>query len=198
MVSTSRWEDLHSTEQHILFTILKITKHSYYQFYVHYLIHFNVLLVSGLLYFVSSVVNPILYNVLSKKYRTAFKRTLCQCWPKSGYTNDMSVYKSSRSCGTSVTIYTNHKLLPKEKSRILNSDSEIVHSALQEHHTYVIFVYKEHLQTGTHLAYCDCELKCTTIDRIYHCIYKLWNIVKDIEGISQTCLIRQSRHATLC
>ncbi|XP_048240428.1 neuropeptides capa receptor-like isoform X1 [Haliotis rufescens] len=86
--------------------------------------------ISGLLYFVSSVVNPILYNVLSKKYRTAFKRTLCQCWPKSGYTNDMSVYKSSRSCGTSVTIYTNHKLLPKEKSRILNSDSEIVHSAL--------------------------------------------------------------------
>ncbi|ESO84041.1 hypothetical protein LOTGIDRAFT_91538, partial [Lottia gigantea] len=35
--------------------------------------------VSGVLYFVSSTVNPILYNVMSRKYRQAFKRTLCRC-----------------------------------------------------------------------------------------------------------------------
>ncbi|XP_052236278.1 pyrokinin-1 receptor-like [Dreissena polymorpha] len=34
---------------------------------------------SGLLYFVSSTVNPILYNVLCKKFRIAFKRTMCRC-----------------------------------------------------------------------------------------------------------------------
>ncbi|XP_064594485.1 pyrokinin-1 receptor-like isoform X2 [Liolophura sinensis] len=35
--------------------------------------------VSGILYFFSSTVNPILYNLLSRKYRQAFKRTLCRC-----------------------------------------------------------------------------------------------------------------------
>lgn len=35
--------------------------------------------VSGVLYFFSCTVNPILYNVLSRKFRRAFKRTLCRC-----------------------------------------------------------------------------------------------------------------------
>ena len=35
--------------------------------------------VSGILYFVSSTVNPILYNVMSLKYRKAFRSTLCLC-----------------------------------------------------------------------------------------------------------------------
>ncbi len=34
---------------------------------------------TGVLYFVSSTVNPILYNLMSKKYRKAFKDTLCKC-----------------------------------------------------------------------------------------------------------------------
>ena len=34
--------------------------------------------VSGILYYVSSVINPILYSTMSAKYRTAFKRTLCR------------------------------------------------------------------------------------------------------------------------
>ncbi|WAR06771.1 CAPAR-like protein [Mya arenaria] len=35
--------------------------------------------ISGVLYFVSSTVNPILYNVMSKRYREAFKDTICHC-----------------------------------------------------------------------------------------------------------------------
>ncbi|KAH3691940.1 hypothetical protein DPMN_191354 [Dreissena polymorpha] len=35
---------------------------------------------SGILYFFSSTVNPILYNVMSRKFRRAFKRTLCRCF----------------------------------------------------------------------------------------------------------------------
>ncbi|XP_060566310.1 pyrokinin-1 receptor-like [Ruditapes philippinarum] len=35
--------------------------------------------VSGVLYFFSCTVNPILYNLLSRKFRRAFKRTLCRC-----------------------------------------------------------------------------------------------------------------------
>lgn len=33
--------------------------------------------VSGITYYVSSTINPILYNVMSAKYRAAFRRTLC-------------------------------------------------------------------------------------------------------------------------
>lgn len=36
--------------------------------------------VTGVLYFMSSTVNPILYNVLSRKFRYAFKRTFCRCF----------------------------------------------------------------------------------------------------------------------
>lgn len=36
----------------------------------------------GILYFVSATVNPILYNLMSKKFRQAFKRTLYRCCEK--------------------------------------------------------------------------------------------------------------------
>lgn len=36
----------------------------------------------GVLYFVSATVNPILYNLMSKRFRQAFKRTLCKCCKK--------------------------------------------------------------------------------------------------------------------
>ncbi|KAH3747932.1 hypothetical protein DPMN_182367 [Dreissena polymorpha] len=41
----------------------------------------NLFFVSGVFYFFSSTVNPILYNVLSRKFRRAFKRTLCESRP---------------------------------------------------------------------------------------------------------------------
>lgn len=33
--------------------------------------------ISGILYYVSSTINPILYNLMSIKYRQAFRKTLC-------------------------------------------------------------------------------------------------------------------------
>ncbi|XP_046568005.1 pyrokinin-1 receptor-like [Haliotis rubra] len=35
--------------------------------------------ISGVLYFFNSTVNPLLYNMMSRKFRRAFKRTLCRC-----------------------------------------------------------------------------------------------------------------------
>ena len=33
----------------------------------------------GILYYFSSTANPILYNLMSRKFRAAFRRTVC-CW----------------------------------------------------------------------------------------------------------------------
>ncbi|XP_070188778.1 neuromedin-U receptor 1-like [Littorina saxatilis] len=37
----------------------------------------HIFYISGVLYFVSSTVNPILYNVISRRYRVAFRQTIC-------------------------------------------------------------------------------------------------------------------------
>lgn len=48
------------------------------------LFHYLISSVAGILYFVGSTVNPILYNVMSKRYRQAFKETICCCiWKTS-------------------------------------------------------------------------------------------------------------------
>jgi len=37
----------------------------------------------GILYYFSSTANPILYNLMSRKFRAAFRRTVC-CWVRCG------------------------------------------------------------------------------------------------------------------
>lgn len=59
-----------------------------------------VFFITGCFYYLSSTVNPILYNVMSAKYREAFKDTLC-CWrrPSSrasfrdNYTDSSMLYR---------------------------------------------------------------------------------------------------------
>lgn len=47
----------------------------------------------GILYYLSATVNPVLYNIMSKRYRNGFKRTLCR-WtlptPSTSYRNARS------------------------------------------------------------------------------------------------------------
>lgn len=54
--------------------------------------------ITGLLYYVSSTVNPILYNVMSNRYRVAFKETLC-CGKHSrnGFAREHSSFRESRA-----------------------------------------------------------------------------------------------------
>ncbi|XP_074657770.1 neuromedin-U receptor 2-like [Tubulanus polymorphus] len=61
-------------------------------------VHSHIFNLSGVLYFVSSTINPILYNLMSKKYREAFKSTLCCCLPKKSLNRlGRSRYYSERS-----------------------------------------------------------------------------------------------------
>lgn len=53
----------------------------------------NITSFSGVLYFCNSTINPILYNLMSKKFRLAFKRTLCRCW----YTSEELLELNSKS-----------------------------------------------------------------------------------------------------
>ncbi|XP_076077431.1 pyrokinin-1 receptor-like isoform X1 [Mytilus galloprovincialis] len=48
--------------------------------------------ISGVLYFVSSTVNPILYNLMSKKFRQASKKTLCKCCFKKEFSSKASLF----------------------------------------------------------------------------------------------------------
>lgn len=54
--------------------------------------------ITGLLYYVSSTVNPILYNVMSNRYRVAFKETLCgmkRSKNGNGFSRDHSSFRET-------------------------------------------------------------------------------------------------------
>lgn len=59
--------------------------------------------ISGVTYYISATINPILYSIMSKKFREAFKVTLVQCCRKN------SLYDYSSSRYTSVLRATMHK-----------------------------------------------------------------------------------------
>jgi hypothetical protein len=47
----------------------------------------------GVLYYLSATVNPVLYNIMSKRYRSSFKRTLCH----GGILSPNASYRNGRS-----------------------------------------------------------------------------------------------------
>jgi hypothetical protein len=42
--------------------------------------YYNILTISRIMFYINSMVNPILYHFLSKKFQAAFKRSLCGCF----------------------------------------------------------------------------------------------------------------------
>ncbi|CAG9782543.1 unnamed protein product [Diatraea saccharalis] len=72
------------------------------QFYV---INEHLFNVAGALYYVSATVNPILYNVMSGRYRVAFRETLlCK---RSNHRNSTGIALENTTCrdGTSMPSY---------------------------------------------------------------------------------------------
>ena len=82
------------------------------------------LIVSGVLYFVNSTVNPILYNAMSKKYRRAFVRTIFPCKVRDTGTSLASVSPGSKS-----SPYTYNKLYLRQHTHVtIVNDEEAISS----------------------------------------------------------------------
>lgn len=89
--------------------------------------------IAGCFYYFSSTVNPILYNVMSAKYRLAFRETLCGFIPQSrssvqrswnetnAYEESLSRSRSARSANRSVRQVRNNVSQPGE----LNQNNEV-------------------------------------------------------------------------
>ncbi|PSN47395.1 hypothetical protein C0J52_11168 [Blattella germanica] len=70
----------------------------------------------GCLYFFSCTVNPVLYNVMSAKYRLAFRKTLCCGQRKGGPTREPSTLRDT------TVVYVNSHL---ERGRSISSHREV-------------------------------------------------------------------------
>lgn len=93
--------------------------------------------ISGITYYVSATINPILYSIMSKKFRHAFKNTLAHCCRKNGsYERNSLRYSSYAGCQTSVfrnnssNLNNNsRKKKPPEKEEHRNGNTEWRHLA---------------------------------------------------------------------
>lgn len=79
--------------------------------------------VPGALYFFSATINPILYNVMSKKYRKAFKWTMCRCFIKDSYEPNISFFGSTSPKVPKKFVHCSYSKIPwKNRSKITLSE----------------------------------------------------------------------------
>ncbi|KAL8585515.1 hypothetical protein ACOMHN_051400 [Nucella lapillus] len=79
--------------------------------------------ISGVLYYFNSTINPILYNVMSRRYRKFFKRTLYRClrMRHADYA-ETSVYRSTPA---SPSVPTQHRLVVRSRSQTNGTCCEV-------------------------------------------------------------------------
>lgn len=65
-----------------------------------------IFLFKGVLYYLSATVNPLLYNIMSKRYRNSFKRILCRCRSLSWRRSHPNMYHDRRSPHLTPSPYT--------------------------------------------------------------------------------------------
>ncbi|XP_060070505.1 pyrokinin-1 receptor-like [Ylistrum balloti] len=103
--------------------------------------------ISGVLFFVGSTVNPILYNLMSKKFRMAFRRSLCRCCynpdelielsarSKSVLYSDRSPNLNQNRCMSNMNLYPRSPQMNKSRSGsslvlMKNGNSHIISNRL--------------------------------------------------------------------
>ncbi|RZC42936.1 neuromedin-U receptor 2-like [Asbolus verrucosus] len=65
-------------------------------------IYMILMYVSGILYFLSTTINPILYHIMSNKFREAFKKTLTNMWRSKSNNSTSQTYSVLSKCPPSV------------------------------------------------------------------------------------------------
>ncbi|XP_067000362.2 neuropeptides capa receptor [Anabrus simplex] len=83
--------------------------------------------IAGCFYYFSSTVNPILYNVMSAKYRDAFFRTLCCMHPKlrRGVPGDTSSFQET-TLGYTTSMYVHSRSSPRYSRYAMYREGELV------------------------------------------------------------------------
>jgi hypothetical protein len=86
------WAPFHAQRLIVLYVDGDLTKWTFSLMAVQNVMYFS----SGIFYYVSSVINPILYNIMSLKFRQAFRSTMPQKARKPTDTVEATVFTSKR------------------------------------------------------------------------------------------------------
>uniref|UniRef100_A0A224XMN6 Putative neuropeptide capa receptor-like protein n=1 Tax=Panstrongylus lignarius TaxID=156445 RepID=A0A224XMN6_9HEMI len=91
--------------------------------------------ISGVLYYLSTTVNPVLYNIMSLKFRDAFKCTLSQMCGAGGRSGmPRWTYSMLSRGGNQATVGSGPQRIPSEvrRLRLVNKPATISNSSLQD------------------------------------------------------------------
>lgn len=115
--------------------------------------------ISGVLYFVGSTVNPILYNVMSKRYREAFRETICHCKRKRTLNLRNSGLHQSYYCSKTSRMTTSRPISRRGESHVMRSDTIQTQVSLSLNGNSDEMLCDPHreqlLPGGTHSSSCD-------------------------------------------
>ncbi|XP_062560311.1 pyrokinin-1 receptor [Armigeres subalbatus] len=108
--------------------------------------------VAGWLYYVSCTVNPILYNVMSHRYRVAFRETLCGRRRGTGFARDQSSFRETMvdvklGCESTKLLRARSMMQSSKRSRYkggLHPTSSVRYSADN-------YIRRNSLQIGNHI-----------------------------------------------
>ena len=78
-------------------------------------------LLAGVAYYISATINPILYNVISVKYRTAFKETLCRISTPGGLSKSQSLKETTFSRANLRKSYSQYGDIYQNRSAFSNN-----------------------------------------------------------------------------
>lgn len=92
--------------------------------------------VAGIFYYISSTVNPILYNVMSAKYRLAFKKTLCGFVQSRKASNHRTNFTSINQLDHSFTYFPSEKQQSRSLQRSKKGERSVerLNHAKDENH----------------------------------------------------------------
>ncbi|WAR07351.1 CAPAR-like protein [Mya arenaria] len=84
----------------------------------------NLFLISGVLYFIGSTINPILYNAMSKKYRRAFLKTILPCLRSQANAYTSTFNSNSPASKSSPYFYNKLSTRPATRTSGLQDSSQ--------------------------------------------------------------------------